>query len=183
MDNHVESFIQFIENSGWLGPFFYILLHLIRPMLFIPVLLLSLASGVLFGGVFGSIYTFIGLLTSSISFYFLMMYIPWLHKRLSRLKEKVLKKDPDLNVWQLTAFRLVPFIHFHVLSFYLLEKSENFRDYVRQTMITIVPMSIVYTTIGHLLYDLNIYGLLIVGTLLLVLMIVSRNWSEEAITR
>ncbi|WP_185970842.1 TVP38/TMEM64 family protein [Alkalicoccobacillus porphyridii] len=183
MGIHVESFIQFIENSGWLGPLFYILLHVIRPLLFIPVLLICLASGVLFGGFFGSIYTFFGLMSTSICFYFLMKYIPWLHRRLSKLKEKVLKKDPDLNVWQLTAFRLVPFVHYHVLSFYLMERSENFRDYVKQTMITIIPMSVVYTTIGHLLYDLNVYGLIIVGTLLLILMIISRNWSEEAITR
>lgn len=183
MEEYVEPIVQFIEKSGWLGPFFYILLHIIRPMLFIPVLLICLASGFLFGGILGSIYTFIGLLASSLSFYYMMMYVPWLHRRLLKLKGKVFKKDLELNVWQLTACRLVPFIHFHVLSFYLVEKSTNVWDYTRQTAITIIPMSIVYTTIGQLLYNLNIYGLMVVGTLLLLLMVISRNWSEEAVIR
>ncbi|MDQ0208073.1 TVP38/TMEM64 family protein [Alkalicoccobacillus murimartini] len=183
MEDFVDPLLQFIEQAGWLGPFFFILFHLVRQVLFIPVLLICLAGGFIFGGVLGSLYSFIGLMGSSISFYFLMKYIPWLHKRLARLKERVLKKDPDLNVWQLSVFRLVPFVHFHVLSFYVMEKSADFKGYVRQSFIMNIPMAIVYTTFGNLLYDLNPYGLFALASFLILLMIISRNWSDQAVTR
>ncbi|MCM2675243.1 hypothetical protein [Alkalicoccobacillus plakortidis] len=120
---------------------------------------------------------------SSISFYILMKYVPWLHKRLARLKAKVLKKDPDLNVWQLSVFRLVPFVHFHVLSFYVMEKTTDFNEFVRQSFIMNIPMAIVYTSFGNLLYNLNSWGLLILASFLILLMILSRNWSDQAVTR
>lgn len=183
MKEYVEPITQFIEQAGWMGPLFFILFHLIRQVLFIPVLLICIVGGFLFGGVFGSIYSFIGLMGSSLSFYLLLSYVPWLHRRLARLKEKVLKKDPALNVWQLSLFRLVPFVHFHVLSFYAMEKSANVTEYMKQSFIMNIPMAIVYTSFGNLLYNLNTVGLVILASSLILLMILSRNWSDQVVTR
>lgn len=49
----------FMDSSAW-GPIVYILIYLIRPLIFFPATLITLLSGFLFGPIAGIIYTVIG---------------------------------------------------------------------------------------------------------------------------
>ncbi len=97
MEEHLERSLQFIEQSGWLAPLFFILLHVFRQVLFIPVLLVCLVGGYLFGTVYGSLYSMIGLTAVSLVFYALVHLFPSMRKRLTSLKQRFLKGTTSFN--------------------------------------------------------------------------------------
>src|SRR5699024_1558769 len=52
---------------------------------------------------------------------------------------------------QIALLRLVPFIHFHLLSLYLIEISNGFKDYTKASLLTNIPLAVVYTSfVQHL---------------------------------
>lgn len=57
-----------IEMGGVLSPLLFIILHLIRPMLFLPVVFICISGGILFGPIAGSIYSIIGITMASLLF-------------------------------------------------------------------------------------------------------------------
>ena len=54
MDQFDQSLEVFMDSVGWLAPFLFILLHLLRPLLFLPVIAVCIAGGYLFGFVEGA---------------------------------------------------------------------------------------------------------------------------------
>ena len=85
-----------------------------------------MAGGILFGSLLGTIYSLIGLLLSSACFYFLIGRFPKTHERISQLKRKWFGEYRNLTVAQTAVLRLIPFIHFHLLNFCLMEKNRQF---------------------------------------------------------
>ena len=77
-----------VEAGGVLAPIVFIFFHIFRQFLFIPVSLVCMAGGILFGSVFGTIYSLFGLCLSSLFFYFVIGKLPKTHEKLSRLKRK-----------------------------------------------------------------------------------------------
>ncbi|AJD92778.1 hypothetical protein JMA_34610 [Jeotgalibacillus malaysiensis] len=156
-----------IEESGWLGPALFILLHLIRPLLFLPVILVCVAGGLLFGFLEGAILSFIGLTLMSFVSYALIYRFPTFKQKLSKLKDKVLP-DRHLSVGQIMVLRIMPFVHFHLLSFYLMEMTETRKEYMIYSMLGVIAPAVIYTAFGGAIHELPWYGTAILFILLLV---------------
>ncbi|KMK74581.1 TVP38/TMEM64 family protein [Alkalihalobacillus pseudalcaliphilus] len=181
MNEKLEAARQLIEASGWLAPLLYLLLHLVRPFLFIPVLLTCLAGGYIFGTIYGSIYSIIGLTLTSVSFYVLIHYFPSFGRQLSQLKRKVIKSNHGMSTPQLMVIRLMPFVHFHFVSLYLLETTKNFREYTIRSIWFGIPPAIIYTAFGDIIHALPLTGTIVLMSLLIVcIMILPKK--EEVIT-
>ena len=84
MDQFDKSVEVFIENAGWMAPFFFIILHLLRPILFLPVIAVCVAGGVAFGFVQGALLSFTGLVLMSAITYFLLNRLPRFHQVLTQ---------------------------------------------------------------------------------------------------
>lgn len=56
MDGLLTDALAYIEAAGWLAPVLFIILHILRPVLFLPVLLVTLAGGYVFGLFYGMIF-------------------------------------------------------------------------------------------------------------------------------
>ncbi|GGC93427.1 hypothetical protein GCM10007216_25180 [Thalassobacillus devorans] len=149
MEQFALGFIELMQVSGWYAPILFILFHLLRPLLFLPVVLICISGGVLFGAVAGTVYSVVGITLSSTVFYQLIQNVPSLLKRLQRLKSKVIKKQNTLTVSQVAVLRLVPFIHFHLLSLCLIEICVDFKDYIKASFLSNIPLAFVYTTVGQ----------------------------------
>src|SRR5699024_6383921 len=146
----IEYYIEFVRSTHFLiAPLLFILLHLMRPLLFIPVILICITGGLIFGVIPGIILSIIGLSLSSVSFYLLADTIPSLTTRLIKMKNKLIGKDVHLTTGQMSVLRLIPFIHYHLLSFIIYESSTSFKPYLLTSFYTIIPMVVVYTTIGQ----------------------------------
>ncbi|TFE00083.1 TVP38/TMEM64 family protein [Jeotgalibacillus sp. R-1-5s-1] len=168
----------FIEQTGWLGPVLFVLLHLIRPLVFLPVILVCVAGGLLFGFVEGAILSFIGLTLMSFVSYVLINKFPAFKNKLSQLKEKVLP-NRHLSVGQIMVLRIMPFVHFHLLSFYLMEMTENRKEYMIYSMLGVIAPAVIYTAFGGAIHELPWYGTAVLFLVLLVVYKVIGKLSDD----
>ena len=156
MDMFNEAIPHVIEEAGWLAPVLFIIVHLIRPFLFIPVIVVCIAGGYLFGFVHGTIYSVIGLSLMSFFFYKLVDIFPSLRARITRLKDKFLK-GRVLTLGQVMILRMMPFVHFHLLSLYLMEMTSSFKEYMRISILGVILPSLLYTAFGQAITEMPVY--------------------------
>ncbi|MED3571341.1 TVP38/TMEM64 family protein [Cytobacillus praedii] len=149
MDDQLTMLFVMVETAGILAPIAFILFHILRQFLFIPVPLVCLTGGILFGSFFGSVFSMIGLMLSSMIFYMLINKMPKTHKKLSKLKKRWFGEYRNLTVGQVAVLRLIPFIHYHLLNFCLIERNKSFQDYMKHSWITNLPLAIFYTVFGE----------------------------------
>ncbi|TGB04101.1 TVP38/TMEM64 family protein [Halobacillus salinus] len=144
-----SAILQWLEHQGALAPLLFIAIHLLRPLLFLPVMLVCITGGVLFGPIAGTAYSVVGTMLSSLLFYRTIRILPSGFERLRGLKEKWLNKHARLSVQQVAILRLVPFIHFHLLSYCLLEISADFKQYTKSSLFANFPLAVIYTSVGQ----------------------------------
>lgn len=149
MNEELAILLVIAETSVVLAPIAFILLHFLRQFLFIPVVVICVAGGVLFGTVAGTFYSIIGLFLSSFLFYILISRFPKTHRKLSLVKKKWFGEYRNLTVGQVAILRLIPFIHYHLLSFCLLERYKGFKDYMKMSFLTNLPLAFFYTIFGE----------------------------------
>ena len=149
MDESMATLLVLVGASGILAPIAFILFHLIRQFLFIPVALVCLAGGILFGSLFGTLFSLLGLLLNSLCFYFLIDKMPKTYGKLSKLKRKWFGEYRNLTVSQTAILRLIPFIHFHMLNFCLMEKNRKLSIYMKNNLLTNLPLAFFYSAFGQ----------------------------------
>lgn len=149
MEDQLVILFSFVESSAILAPFLFILFHLLRQFLFIPVAVVCMAGGILFGSLLGIVYSLIGLLLLSVIYYFWIKKMPKTYEKLIKIKMKWFGHRAKLTVGQIAILRLIPFIHYQLLTICLIERSPNFRDYIKGSIITNIPLVFFYTVFGQ----------------------------------
>ncbi|UII55129.1 VTT domain-containing protein [Cytobacillus spongiae] len=149
MDEQFSMLFVLVEAGGILAPILFILVHFLRQFLFIPVAIICIAGGVLFGTVFGTVYSLFGLMLSSLLFFMLIHRMPKTHQKLSTIKKRWFGEYRNLTVAQIAILRLIPFVHYHLLSFCLLERKKSFKEYMKGSWLTNFPLAFFYTTFGE----------------------------------
>ncbi|WP_430784880.1 TVP38/TMEM64 family protein [Virgibacillus flavescens] len=144
-----------IETGGIFAPLLFISFHLLRPLFFLPVVFICISGGILFGAVAGTVYSIIGITLSSIGFYGVIRWMPKTFERLVRLKGKLIGYQSELTTPQIALLRLIPFIHFHLLSLCLIEVTHGFKDYTKSSLLTNIPLAFVYTALGRWISNLS----------------------------
>ncbi|GLB58449.1 TVP38/TMEM64 family protein [Cytobacillus sp. NCCP-133] len=175
MNDQLSLLFVIVETAGILAPIAFIFFHLIRQFLFVPVPLVCVTGGVLFGSFFGAAFSMIGLFMSSILFYFMISKMPKTHEKLSTLKKKWFGEYRNLTVGQVTVLRLIPFIHYHLLNFCLMERNRNFSDYVKNSWISNLPLAIFYTVFGEFISRFTPSMILLILFSLAILVFVLRE--------
>ena len=145
LDNWVESFL---ENAGWMAPLFFLILHLARPLLFLPVIAVCVLGGVVFGFVQGAVLSYLGLILMSAITYLMLNHLPEFHKKVTNLKQKFFR-NRTLSVAQVMILRIMPFVHFHLLCFYLMDMTKTFKEYMYYSALGVTLPAIVYTAFGQ----------------------------------
>jgi len=168
MEQLGHDIMMFIETSGFYAPLLFIIFHLLRPVFFLPVFILCIFGGLAFGTVTGSIYSLIGMTLSSMAFYGLFKAVPKLSYKLIQLKTKLIGKHTKLTAMQIALLRLIPFMHFQLLSLCMLEISEGFKDYMKLTVLSMIPISIFYTMLGGWIAHLSPAAILVFLILLIL---------------
>ncbi|WP_346940140.1 TVP38/TMEM64 family protein [uncultured Clostridium sp.] len=173
-----EILRNYIGGFGYLAPFIYILCFTILPIAFFPVPILTLAAGLIFGFLPGTLYTLIGaVLNSAIMF----------------LMAKVLAKDAVTNLLQrklpenwssflfdldekrgfgiIFILRLIPAMPYNLINYGAGLTSIKFSSYMLATILGILPGTLVFLNIGN--QALNIHNpTFIVSIILLMLLTV-----------
>ncbi|MFD2211117.1 TVP38/TMEM64 family protein [Virgibacillus halophilus] len=175
MEHLGTNIMTIIEHGGILAPVLFIGFHLLRPLFFLPVVFICVTGGVLFGTLAGSVYSIIGITLSSIVFYGIIQWMPKTIRKLTRIREKLMGKNSGLTTSQVAVLRLVPFIHFHLLSLCLIEMSANFKDYTKASLFSNIPLALVYTTLGQWISSMSPLYISVVLLLLLPFLFMLRR--------
>ncbi|HYK74617.1 MAG TPA: VTT domain-containing protein [Pseudoneobacillus sp.] len=149
MNEQLSMVFFLVESVGILAPLAFILFHLLRQFLFIPVAVVCISGGVLFGTALGTLYSIIGLMLVSILFYFIVLKMPKTYAKLSKVKEKWFGPYRNLTVGQIAILRLIPFIHFHLMNFCLMQRKKGFKEYVWSSFYSNLPLAFFYTIFGQ----------------------------------
>ncbi|MFB6467907.1 TVP38/TMEM64 family protein [Cytobacillus sp. Hz8] len=184
MDEELALLFVIVKAGGIFAPLAFIVFHFLRQFLFIPVAVLCVAGGVLFGTIAGTIYSLIGLVLSSLLFYILLRRMPKTYDKLSKVKRKWFGEYRNLTVSQITILRLIPFIHYHLLNFCLIERKKSFREYMKASWITNLPLAFFYTVFGQFISHFTPTMIVIILFALSVLVYILREkvavikWNE-----
>jgi uncharacterized membrane protein YdjX (TVP38/TMEM64 family) len=149
MEDGLSLLLIMVEAGGMLAPLAFISFHVFRQVLFIPVTLVCMTGGILFGSLFGTLYSLIGLNLCCLVFYFLISKMPNMHEKLSTLKKKMFGEYRNITVAQSAILRLIPFIHFQLLNFCLIEKNRSLKEYLKNCTISNVPLALFYSVFGE----------------------------------
>ncbi|MBM7660593.1 putative membrane protein YdjX (TVP38/TMEM64 family) [Bacillus mesophilus] len=169
MDQTMTMLFAFLESSGIWAPIVFILFHSLRQFLFLPVTVLCLVGGILFGTILGSIYSLVGLTLSCILFYFFHQTMPKTFGKIQRMKEKWLGDRVSFTYGQIALLRCVPFMQYHLLSLIMLERKKNLFSFTKKSFLTNIPLAILYTFFGQSISTLSlsiIIGILATFTIL-----------------
>jgi uncharacterized membrane protein YdjX (TVP38/TMEM64 family) len=159
-----------IQTTGFFAPFVFILFHIIRQFLLIPVAVVCIAGGILFGTLLGSLYSVIGLTCASITFYFFSKLFPIFINRFVKMKDKWLGTYTKLSVIQIMILRMIPFVNFSLISLCVLDRAKTFSKYTKLSFITHVPSTLCFTLLGASIQTLSPILLVGIFMILLVLM-------------
>jgi uncharacterized membrane protein YdjX (TVP38/TMEM64 family) len=147
----IESLIAWVGQLGWVAPLVFIACYAIATVFFLPGLLFTLAGGVLFGPLFGTLYNLTGATIGATLAFITSRYIAhdWAAQRTGkRLRQLV--EGVEEEGWRFVAFvRLVPLIPFNLLNYALGLTGIRLSHYIITSFIFMAPGGAAYTYLGY----------------------------------
>jgi len=140
-----------LQRLGAFAPLLFVLLYALGTVLFLPGIALTLAGGILFGPVWGTLYNLTGATLGATLAFLLARHLAgdWVRRRsgprLRRLIEGV-----EAEGWRFVAFtRLVPLFPFNLLNYALGLTRIPLGQYVLASALCMFPGAIAYTWLGY----------------------------------
>ncbi|MBU0994886.1 MAG: VTT domain-containing protein [Proteobacteria bacterium] len=152
-----ETLQQGVVSLGPLAPLVFILLYTIAPALFLPGLPLTIAGGILFGPLWGVVYSITGATFGASLSFLVSRYIArdWVAARLTGPHWKQLDESVEKNGWKIIAFtRLVPLFPFNLLNYAFGLTPIRFLPYAVTSFICMLPACIAFIVFSSSLVDL-----------------------------
>ncbi|WP_290653032.1 TVP38/TMEM64 family protein [Aquisalimonas sp.] len=142
---------QRLDDMGALAPFAFMAAYAVATVAFLPGLVFTIAGGVLFGPVFGTLYSLTGATAGALLAFLVARYIASdlvAQHTGGRLKKLIVGVERE--GWRFVAFtRLVPLFPFNLLNYALGLTRIGFLPYALATFICMGPGAFAYTWIGH----------------------------------
>ena len=169
-----------ISQFGNWAAIAYISLFTVLPAFFFPVAVLALAGGLLFGLLWGSIYTFLGAILNCSLMFLLARYA-------GRKKVEQLIKKKLSPMWQarlqnlnssggfalLVILRLIPAVPYNLINYAFGLTSMSYGTYILGSALGIIPGTLAFINIGDKALDVTSPEFWIAIGLLLLLLAVT----------
>lgn len=174
-----EFLRQWVQSWGVFAPVLYILIYTIAPVLFLPGLPITIAGGIIFGPVWGVVYTIIGATAGACAAFLVARYAAgdWVRRRLTSPRWKRLDEGASRHGWKIVAFtRLIPVFPFNMLNYAFGLTAIPFAHYAAASFICMLPGCIAFIVFSSSLPDLIrgrisptfALGLVLIGALMLL---------------
>ncbi|HVN86433.1 MAG TPA: TVP38/TMEM64 family protein [Candidatus Binatia bacterium] len=147
----VDTIERNVRQLGPWGPAAFILLYLIAPALFLPGAPLTIAAGVLFGPVWGTVYTIIGATGGATLAFIVARYLgrEWVEQRTSGVIARI-TGGVESEGWKFVAFtRLVPIFPFNVLNYAFGLTNVGLLPYAVASFFCMMPGAAAYVYLGY----------------------------------
>jgi len=170
-----ERLRGWIDGFGAWGPLVYILLYSIAPSLMAPGLALTVAGGILFGPVWGSLYVAVGATIGASVAFLVARYMgrDWVAGVVKGGRLEEIDKEVREKGWKIVAFtRLIPLFPYNFLNYAFGLTDIRFSHYAIATFIFMLP-----GVVAYVVFSSSILGLVrgrvsvefVVGVVLVVI--------------
>jgi uncharacterized membrane protein YdjX (TVP38/TMEM64 family) len=173
-----------VLSYGSLAPILYLLIYSIAPMFFVHGWIITVAGGLAFGAVWGTVLTVVGATVGATLAFIVSRFLGReFVARVLKGKFKSLDDQAAAHGFQVIFFlRLIPLVPFNVLDYVAGISKISLRDYILGTFLGIIPGTFAYVYLGSALT--NIYswqfasavGLLV---LLSLIPLLYRRWKGQ----
>jgi uncharacterized membrane protein YdjX (TVP38/TMEM64 family) len=151
------------------------LLYTVAPVLFLPGLPITIAGGILFGPVWGVVYSITGATAGASAAFLISRYAArgWVEAKLAGPRWRELDRSVLKNGWKIVAFtRLIPLFPFNLLNYAFGLTSIRFLPYAVTSFVCMLPACIAFIVFSSSLPDIikgNVSPGFIIGILLIVI--------------
>jgi uncharacterized membrane protein YdjX (TVP38/TMEM64 family)/Fe-S oxidoreductase len=140
-----------ISGYGYWAPLIYIVLYSLAPALFMPGLPLTILGGMLFGPVWGVVYTITGATSGACVAFLIARYLgrEWVSSKMTGPRWQKLDADVARHGWKIVALtRLIPLFPFNLLNYAFGVTRVRFFDYALTSFICMLPATIAYVSLS-----------------------------------
>lgn len=156
-----STVLPWIEQLGAIGGLAFVGLYIVATVAFLPGSILTLAAGILFGVVWGSVYVLTGATLGAIAAFLIGRYLArsWIsHKIEGNSTFKAIDQAVAQDGFKIVLLtRLSPIFPFNGLNYALGLTSVALKDYVLGS-VGMIPATVLYVYIGSLAGDLARLG-------------------------
>jgi uncharacterized membrane protein YdjX (TVP38/TMEM64 family) len=152
-----EKLQALIADYGALAPAVYILVYALAPVLFLPGLPLTIVGGILFGPVWGVVYTMAGATIGASLAFLTARYLArdWVAAKLTGPRWAKLDREVATHGWKVVAFtRLIPAFPFNLLNYAFGLTRVRFSHYLVATFVCMLPACIAFIVFSSSLLGL-----------------------------
>ena len=166
---------EWISSFGFYAPLVFLLICIVRPFVLFPTSILSIAGGLVFGPYLGTLLVVIGGSTGALLFFSVarklgLQILPKSWRRRGETLERRLSENGFVYVLLL---RLVPFLHFDLVSYVCGVSSVNRRKYYMATLLGMLPGALALNFLGASFLSNNIVSIMLAAVVLLLLLLIS----------
>ena len=168
-----EKLQSLIQGYGALAPLIFMLTYAAAPALLLPGLPFTIIGGILFGPLWGVIYSISGATVGACIAFLISRYIgrSWIEEKLRSSKLQQLDTMVERHGWKAVAFtRLIPLFPFNLLNYAFGLTKVKFSHYAISSFICMLPACIAYIVFSSSLLEVlqgNLTPEFFVGVLLI----------------
>lgn len=150
----VARLVAWVEQAGPAGPALFIAGYALATVLFLPGSVLTLAGGVLFGALWGTLYNLLGATVGALCAFLIARHLAAepVRRRLAKApggRIDRLMRGVDAEGWRFVAFtRLVPLFPFNLLNYALGLTRIPVVHFVAASFVFMLPGATAYTYLG-----------------------------------
>ena len=150
--------LDWISSLGPWGAVSFIVLYVLATVFFVPGFILTLAAGVLFGVVWGSVAVSVASITGATLAFLIGRYLArdWVAQRIQgNEKFEAIDQAVAGEGWKIVGLvRLSPVFPFNLLNYAFGITKVSFKDYFLASWIGMLPATVIYVYVGSLAGDL-----------------------------
>lgn len=150
-----EEIRNWVMSFGWIAPGIYLVIFAFRPFVLFPSSLLGVVGGLAFGFWFGFLLTTIGTTIGAVLSFLAVRQLGFSFGKIpsSEKYDGLRKQIEDKGFIILMILRLIPFLHFELVTYLSAVSNIRFRDYFFATLAGVIPGAAIYTAIGSSSYS------------------------------
>ncbi|WP_347549756.1 TVP38/TMEM64 family protein [Pseudalkalibacillus hwajinpoensis] len=170
-----SSLRDWIGSFGFYAPLVFLIICIARPFVLFPTSILSITGGLVFGPYLGTLLAVIGGSTGALLFFALArkLGLNILPKSWRERGESLEQRLTEKGFSYVLLLRLVPFLHFDLVSYVCGVSNVNRRKYYMATLIGMLPGALALNFLGASFLSNNISSIIIAAAVLLLLLIIS----------
>jgi uncharacterized membrane protein YdjX (TVP38/TMEM64 family) len=163
-----------ILSFEWIAPILFVVLYTVRPLILFPASILSLAGGLAFGAIWGTVLTVIGATAGAVLSFIVARYMG---KSLVRMEwkgrfAKVQSQLEHRGLLYVLLLRLIPIFPFDLISYVAGVSKIRFRAFFIGTLFGIIPGTFAYNFLGSSFVGGSVRDILIAAAVFLAAMLI-----------